>query len=101
MNKTGPSQQKINHKEYKHQIKMLQEKVEKKINFALNGNQTYTCCNHHLSTCGTAINFSKKKSVKDNEAKFYCIQHDMFLCKNCFEEHLGHRGAESIKNHLT
>ena len=34
------------------------------------------------------------------EAKFYCLQHDMFLCKNCFDEHLGHRGADSIKNHL-
>lgn len=34
------------------------------------------------------------------EAKFYCLQHDMFLCRNCFDEHLGHRGADSIKNHL-
>lgn len=34
------------------------------------------------------------------EAKFYCLQHDMFLCRNCFDDHLGHRGADSIKNHL-
>jgi len=29
------------------------------------------------------------------------MEHDKFLCKNCFDEHLSHKGAESVKNHLT
>lgn len=29
------------------------------------------------------------------------MEHDLFLCKNCFEEHSGHLEAQSIKNLLT
>ena len=42
----------------------------------------------------------KKIYPTKEEAKFYCMQHDMFLCKNCFDQHVNHRGAESIKNLL-
>ncbi len=54
-------------------------------------------------TATTTIELKKPEGKDDGteeEAMFYCMEHDMFLCKNCFDDHLNHKGAESIKNHL-
>ena len=61
------------------------------LSFVLQGPQTYRC-----------FNFEANKNVEDQceDAKFYCLQHDMFLCRHCFDDHLKHQGAESITNHL-
>ena len=91
----------LNHEQYQ----MMQDSYQKHISHAFQGNQKYHCFNH-----------AKKKEGKEAHgegddcsgvqcshkvAEFYCIQHDMFLCENCFNDHVKHRGAGSIKHILT
>ena len=76
------------------QFQYLKDSYKSQYKYALQGNQVYYCYNHGMN------NPSGKKCTHEI-AEFYCIQHDMFLCESCFNDHHDHRGAGSIKEHLT